>query len=102
MPKHLPIYPIILRLVEARRFDDQRAMASDGALASTIRQSGTVRQIGRINRDGRLSLNRKGGPACRQTGDRARRGGERSIALRQGFVSPVDRSPIHGRSSWRH
>jgi transposase len=38
---------------EARRFDDQKAVANYGALAPTIYQSGEVRQLGRINRDGR-------------------------------------------------
>jgi transposase len=43
---------------EARRFDDQKAVANYGALAPTIDQSGTVRQLGRINRDGRGEVRR--------------------------------------------
>jgi transposase len=43
---------------EARRFDDQKAVANYGALAPTIAQSGTVRQLGRINRDGRQEVRR--------------------------------------------
>jgi len=38
---------------EARRFDDQKAVANDGALAPTIAQRGTVRQLGRLHREGR-------------------------------------------------
>lgn len=43
---------------EARRFDDQKAVANYGALAPTIYQSGAVRQLGRINRDGRGEVRR--------------------------------------------
>jgi len=43
---------------EARRFDDQKAVANYGALAPTIYQSGTVRQLGRINCDGRGEVRR--------------------------------------------
>jgi transposase len=43
---------------EARRFDDQKAVANYGALAPTIYQSGEVRQLGRINRDGRGEVRR--------------------------------------------
>jgi transposase len=43
---------------EARRFDDQKAVAKYGALAPTIYQSGAVRQLGRINRDGRGEVRR--------------------------------------------
>jgi len=43
---------------EARRFDDQKAVANYGALAPTIYQSGLVRQLGRINRDGRGEVRR--------------------------------------------
>jgi transposase len=45
-------------LDEARRFDDQKAVANYGALTPTIYQSGEVRQLGRINRDGRLEVRR--------------------------------------------
>ena len=43
---------------DARRFDDQKAVANYGALAPTIYQSGAVRQLGRINRDGRGEVRR--------------------------------------------
>ena len=43
---------------EARRFDDQKAVANYGALAPTIYQSGAVRHLGRINRDGRGEVRR--------------------------------------------
>lgn len=43
---------------EARRFDDQKAVANYGALAPTIDQSGTVRQLGRSNRNGRGEVRR--------------------------------------------
>jgi transposase len=45
-------------LDEARRFDDQKAVANYGALTPTIYQSGEVRQLGHINRDGRLEVRR--------------------------------------------
>ncbi len=45
-------------LDEARRFDNQKTVANDGALTPTIPQSGEVRQLGRINRDGRLEVRR--------------------------------------------
>lgn len=45
-------------LDEARRFDDQKAVANYGALTPTISQSGEVHQLGRINRDGRLEVRR--------------------------------------------
>ncbi|MFN3681401.1 MAG: transposase [Nitrospira sp.] len=38
---------------EARRFDEQQAVANEGALAPTSDQRGAVRQRGPINRDGR-------------------------------------------------
>lgn len=55
--------PVSARVVvsavdEARRFDDQKAVANYGALAPTIYQSGAVRQVGRINRDGRGEIRR--------------------------------------------
>ncbi|MDC8446945.1 MAG: IS110 family transposase [Nitrospira sp.] len=43
---------------EARRFDDQKAVANYGALAPTIYQSGAVRHLERINRDGRGEVRR--------------------------------------------
>jgi transposase len=43
---------------EARRFDDQKAVANYGALAPTIAQSGTVRQLGRLHREGRQEVRR--------------------------------------------
>ena len=43
---------------EARRFDDQKAVANYGALAPTMYQSGAVRHLGRINRDGRQEVRR--------------------------------------------
>lgn len=57
------IGPLASRVVlsavdEARRFDDQKAVANYGALAPTIYQSGPVRQLGRINRDGRGEVRR--------------------------------------------
>lgn len=57
------IGPLASRVVlsavdEARRFDDQKAVANYGALAPTIYQSGAVRHLGRINRDGRGEVRR--------------------------------------------
>jgi transposase len=49
---------VVSALDEARRFDDQKAVANYGALAPTIYQSGAVRQLGRINRDGRSEVRR--------------------------------------------
>lgn len=49
---------IVSAVDEARRFDDQKAVANYGALAPTIYQSGTVRHLGRINRDGRGEVRR--------------------------------------------
>jgi transposase len=49
---------VVTALDEARRFDDQKAVANYGALAPTIYQSGAVRQLGRINRDGRQEVRR--------------------------------------------
>jgi len=49
---------LLSALDDARRFDDQKAVANYGALAPTIYQSGTVRQLGRINRDGRGEVRR--------------------------------------------
>ncbi|MEW6246987.1 MAG: IS110 family transposase [Nitrospirota bacterium] len=49
---------VLSALDEARRFDDQKAVANYGALAPTIYQSGAVRQLGRINRDGRSEVRR--------------------------------------------
>jgi transposase len=49
---------LVSALDEARRFDDQKAVANYGALAPTIDQSGAVRQLGRINRDGRGEVRR--------------------------------------------
>jgi transposase len=49
---------LLSALDEARRFDDQKAVANYGALAPTIYQSGEVRQLGRINRDGRSEVRR--------------------------------------------
>jgi transposase len=49
---------LVSALDEARRFDDQKAVANYGALAPTMYQSGAVRQLGRINRDGRLEVRR--------------------------------------------
>jgi transposase len=57
------IGPLASRVVlsaveEARRVDDQKAVANYGALAPTIDQSGAVRHLGRINRDGRQEVRR--------------------------------------------
>jgi transposase len=49
---------LVSALDDARRFDDQKAVANYGALAPTIYQSGAVRQLGRINRDGRGEVRR--------------------------------------------
>jgi transposase len=49
---------LVSALDEARRFDDHKAVANDGALAPTSYQSGAVRQWGRINRDGRSEVRR--------------------------------------------
>jgi transposase len=49
---------LVSALDEARRVDDQKAVANYGALAPTIYQSGAVRQLGRINRDGRGEVRR--------------------------------------------
>lgn len=49
---------LLSALDDARRFDDQKAVANYGALAPTIYQSGAVRQLGRINRDGRGEVRR--------------------------------------------
>lgn len=49
---------LVSALDDARRFDDQKAVANYGALAPTIYQSGEVRQLGRINRDGRGEVRR--------------------------------------------
>lgn len=49
---------LLSALDDARRFDDQKAVANSGALAPTIYQSGAVRQLGRINRDGRGEVRR--------------------------------------------
>lgn len=49
---------LVSALDDARRFDDQKAVANYGALAPTIYQSGEVRHLGRINRDGRGEVRR--------------------------------------------
>lgn len=49
---------LLSALDDARRVDDQKAVANYGALTPTIYQSGEVRQLGRINRDGRLEIRR--------------------------------------------
>lgn len=49
---------LLSALDDARRFDDQKAVAHYGALTPTIYQSGEIRQLGRINRDGRLEIRR--------------------------------------------
>jgi transposase len=49
---------LVSALDDARRFDDQKAVAHYGALAPTIYQSGEVRHLGRINRDGRGEVRR--------------------------------------------
>jgi transposase len=49
---------LVSALDEARRVDDQKAVAHSGALAPTIYQSGAVRQLGRITRDGRGEVRR--------------------------------------------
>ena len=49
---------LLSALDEARRFDDQKAVANYGALTPTIYQSGEVRRLGPINRDGRLEVRR--------------------------------------------
>lgn len=49
---------LLSALDDARRLDDQKAVANYGALAPTIYQSGAVRQLGRINRDGRGEVRR--------------------------------------------
>ena len=49
---------LVSALDEARRFDDQKAVANYGALTPTIYQSGKVRHLGRINGDGRLEVRR--------------------------------------------
>lgn len=49
---------LVSALDEACRFDNQKAVATDGALAPTIYQSGEVRQLARINREGRGEVRR--------------------------------------------
>jgi len=49
---------VVSALDEARRFDDQKAVANSGALAPTSDQRGAVRPLGRITRDGRLEVRR--------------------------------------------
>ncbi|WP_447973696.1 IS110 family transposase [Nitrospira sp. Kam-Ns4a] len=86
---------LVSALDEARRFDDQKAVAHDGALAPTIYQSGTVRQLGRINRDGRGEVRRVLWP-CAHTVARMKSEGAKPlqrffarIARRRGKTSAV-------------
>lgn len=49
---------LLSALDDARRFDNQKAVAHYGALTPTIYQSGNVRHLGCINRDGRVEIRR--------------------------------------------
>jgi transposase len=97
IPAMGPLTARVLRraLEDARRVDDQKAVANDGALAPTMYQRGAVRQWGRINRDGRREGRRVLWP-CAHTVARMKSHGAKPlpqfvarIARRRGKTSAV-------------